>query len=208
MVLGMKPLRSTFNWIQFLFTPRVCLWSAVQMQAVSKYSRNRRFVTTTTFCNRIDWVFSTIQPFDENMEFIPLEQRHPDVLLFRGFIKDQTYITKIHWNGSNWQKSQYLLPRENISNISRGCFLVKTMDVCHTSSATRLTYCWCSKVTLYLLIIIALLVPYAVMSDKHSDIPHICHHRRRCTFFKLAYLFKQRTRKGHQSLNTKCNKYM
>ena len=33
---------------------------------------------------------SAIQPFDENMEFIPLEQRHPDVLLFRGFIKDQT----------------------------------------------------------------------------------------------------------------------
>ena len=27
---------------------------------------------------------SAIQPFDENMEFIPLEQRHPDVLLFRG----------------------------------------------------------------------------------------------------------------------------
>ena len=106
--------------------------------------------------------------------------------------RSNVHITKIHWNGSNWQKSQYLLPRENISNISRGCFLVKTMDVCHTSSATRLTYCWCSKVTLYLLIIIALLVPYAVMSDKHSDIPHICHHRhhrRRCTFFQAGVPF-------------------
>ena len=153
--------------------------------------------------------FSAIQPFDENMEFIPLEQRHPDVLLFRGFIKDQTYtLPKYIEMEVIDKKSQYLLPRENISNISRGCFLVKTMDVCHTSSATRLTYCWCSKVTLYLLIIISLLVPYAVMSDKHSDIPHICHHRhhrRRCTFFKLAYLFKQSTRKGHQILNTKCN---
>ena len=41
-------------------------------------------------------------------------------------------------------------------------------------------------------------------------IPHICHHRhhrRWCTFFKPAYLFKQSTRKRQQILNTKCNKY-
>ena len=39
-----------------------------------------------------------------------------------------------------------------------------------------------------------------------KTIPHICHHRhhrRWCTFFKPAYLFKQSTRKGHQILNTK-----
>ena len=34
-----------FTSRRILSTPRVCLWSAVQMQAVSKYSRNLRFVT-------------------------------------------------------------------------------------------------------------------------------------------------------------------
>ena len=94
------------------------------MQAVSKYSRNRRFVTTTTFCNRIDCAFSTIQPFDENMEFIPLEQRHPDVLLFRGFIKDQTYTLPKY------------IEMEVIDKNRNICFLVKIFQIFHEAASS------------------------------------------------------------------------
>ena len=101
------------------------------MQAVSKYSRNQRFVFNMILSKKtfkikemfwkllklvvdplqkkcrfqtlreesnfqhyamVQLCSSAFQPFDENMEFIPLEQRHPDVLLFRGFYH------KIHLN--------------------------------------------------------------------------------------------------------------
>ena len=45
---------------------------------------------------------SAFQPFDENMEFIPLEQRHPDVLLFRGF----SHKIRLNHDGNIFQWKQ------------------------------------------------------------------------------------------------------
>ena len=56
--------------------------------------------------------------------------------------------------------------------FAAGCFLVKTMDVCHTSSATRLTYCWCSKVTSLILSSCYHVIMYYIITSSYATYAH------------------------------------
>ena len=50
------------------------------------------------------------------------------------------------------------------------------MDVCHTSSATRLTYCWCSKVTSLILSSCYHVIMSSCIISSHHHMPHMLTH--------------------------------